>query len=469
MSDDQKARITSIKLWPEDFERIETLQRHLQAQLPADMRARVSLGSVIRTVLASAVCAVPADPAAPPQPTLVLGSIEPEPPKIGGHPRKHPDEPAVATKARPVQGAQAQAGAGEAEDGEGAGGMSGGPAESNRAMRRKLDRRFKRRKRPPDTRAGARDPGRAGRHAAARPGPGRLSLGRGERSAVKTRTGAQSPPVAPVRNFIEAITPSHERMTRVEISTRRAPVKRHRAWIPAPLIFPESRLTRCRSRPATRHPSCGASTAPRPTGSSGWVRRPPSAAGSTRARLAAKAGCRWCRPSTDERDYELGPIGCSRGCDHGAVARWHRFKTRQPEPFQPDERERHYACRVIENRLPEASEKPNRVALACGQWCASAGLRAGNPARHRRRRRRRRSRQHPAPLPGRARRARQTEAVAMTPRRSCRAAGARETGPGGSQGPWRRQRRGRRAHRPVPVLARRDMRALKAPRYVVEG
>jgi hypothetical protein len=101
MSDDQKARITSIKFWPEDLARIETLQRHLQAQLPADMRARVSLGSVIRTVLASAVCAVPADLEAPPQPTLVLGSIEPESPKRTSRPR--PDEqaePAAATKAK---------------------------------------------------------------------------------------------------------------------------------------------------------------------------------------------------------------------------------------------------------------------------------------------------------------------------------------------------------------------------------
>jgi hypothetical protein len=105
MPNDEKARITSIKFWPEDLARIETLQRHLQAQLPADMRARVSLGSVIRTVLASAVCAVPADPAAPPQPTLMLGSIEPLPPKPTGRPRKQPRpdeqaEPAAAPKAK---------------------------------------------------------------------------------------------------------------------------------------------------------------------------------------------------------------------------------------------------------------------------------------------------------------------------------------------------------------------------------
>jgi hypothetical protein len=78
--------------------------------------------------------------------------------------------------------------------------------------------------------------------------------------------------------------------------------------------------------------------------------------------------------SADERDYELGPIGCSRGCEHEAVARWHRLKTRRHEPFQPDERERRYARRVIESRLSEASEKPRRTAIACGQWCASAGF-----------------------------------------------------------------------------------------------
>jgi hypothetical protein len=77
---------------------------------------------------------------------------------------------------------------------------------------------------------------------------------------------------------------------------------------------------------------------------------------------------------TDERDYELGPIGCSRGCGHEAVARWHRFKTRQHAPFQPDERERRYAHRVIEGKLADAAEHPWRVATACGQWCACAAL-----------------------------------------------------------------------------------------------
>ena len=103
MSD--QPRVVTVKLWAEDLVRIETLQRHLQAQLPANMRARVSLGSVIRTVLASAVCAVPADLEAPPQPTLVLGSIEPLPPKPTGRPRKQPRpdeqaEPAAAPKAK---------------------------------------------------------------------------------------------------------------------------------------------------------------------------------------------------------------------------------------------------------------------------------------------------------------------------------------------------------------------------------
>jgi hypothetical protein len=78
--------------------------------------------------------------------------------------------------------------------------------------------------------------------------------------------------------------------------------------------------------------------------------------------------------ATDERDYAIGPIGCSRSCEHDAVARWHRLKTRQPEAFQPDERERRYARKVIENTLVEAAERPKRAALACGQWCASAGF-----------------------------------------------------------------------------------------------
>ena len=152
MSDDQKARITSIKLWPEDFDRIETLQRHLQGQLPADMRARVSLGSVIRTVLASAVCAVPADPAAPPQPTLVLGSIEPEPPKRAS--RKHPDEqaePAAATKAKGRSRAGKRKPAPQAEGGEeaGAGGMTGWLGREQPRDAARLDRRFKRRRSPP--------------------------------------------------------------------------------------------------------------------------------------------------------------------------------------------------------------------------------------------------------------------------------------------------------------------------------
>jgi hypothetical protein len=78
--------------------------------------------------------------------------------------------------------------------------------------------------------------------------------------------------------------------------------------------------------------------------------------------------------AADERDYEIGPIGCTRGCEHDAVVAWHRLKTRQPEPFKPDAREIRYARRVIENKLVEAPERPRRIALACGQWCAAAGF-----------------------------------------------------------------------------------------------
>jgi hypothetical protein len=78
--------------------------------------------------------------------------------------------------------------------------------------------------------------------------------------------------------------------------------------------------------------------------------------------------------ATDERDYALGPIGCSHGCPHEAVAKWHCFKTRRPEPFRPDTREQRYAGRVLESRLADAAEHPGRTATACGQWCAAAGF-----------------------------------------------------------------------------------------------
>jgi hypothetical protein len=78
--------------------------------------------------------------------------------------------------------------------------------------------------------------------------------------------------------------------------------------------------------------------------------------------------------ATDERDYDIGPIGCSRGCGDDAIRKWHRIKIARPEPYQASERERRYARRVIENKLADAPDNPKRTAFVCAQWCGCAGL-----------------------------------------------------------------------------------------------
>ena len=94
--------------------------------------------------------------------------------------------------------------------------------------------------------------------------------------------------------------------------------------------------------------------------------------------LPCPACCRGWVPvvpsASDERDYAIGPIGCTRGCSHHDVAAWHRLKIGQPQPYQPDERARRYARRVIENRLDEAPDDPRRAAFVCARWCHCAGL-----------------------------------------------------------------------------------------------
>jgi hypothetical protein len=69
-----KGKITSVMLWREDFERIETLRRSIEARVPGTVR--VSTNSIIRAALASAVAAMPAGRAGQDEPRFTI-AIEP--------------------------------------------------------------------------------------------------------------------------------------------------------------------------------------------------------------------------------------------------------------------------------------------------------------------------------------------------------------------------------------------------------